>query len=132
MEKALELAFENYQDRYNRVLEINNILKNEFAKYEDVKINSPIDATPFILNISVSGVKATEFKENLEEYNVCVSIKSACTVTITPSRPVMTMTHDRKRAFSSWRISLSHLIKDEEINEFLRIFDKCYKEFKEV
>lgn len=132
MEKALKLAFENYQDRYNRVLEINNILKNEFAKYEDVKINSPIDATPFILNISVSGVKATEFKEKLEEYNVCVSIKSACTVTITPSRPVMTMTKDRKRAFSSWRISLSHLIKDEEINEFLRIFDKCYKEFKEV
>ena len=42
------------------------------------------------------------------------------------------MTRDRKRAFSSWRISLSHLIKDEEINEFLRIFDKCYKEFKEV
>ena len=115
MEKALELAFENYQDRYNRVLEINNILKNEFAKYEDVKINSPIDATPFILNISVSGVKATEFKEKLEEYNVCVSIKSACTVTITPSRPVMTMTKDRKRAFR-----ISQGIKGRRIYKFKR------------
>ena len=86
---------------------------------------------PFILNISVNGIKATDFKEKLEEYGVCVSIKSACTITITPSRIVMAMTHDRKRALSSWRISLSHLTTDEEIDEFLKIFDKCYKYFKE-
>ena len=44
----------------------------------------------------------------------------------------MSMTHDRKRALASWRISLSHLVTEEEINAFLDIFDKCYKEFKEV
>lgn len=42
----------------------------------------------------------------------------------------MAMTHDRKRAFASWRISLSHLVKKEEIYEFLEIFDKCYKSIK--
>jgi cysteine desulfurase len=39
----------------------------------------------------------------------------------------MAITHDRKRALSSWRISLSHLTTKEEINKFLEIFDKCYK-----
>lgn len=41
----------------------------------------------------------------------------------------MAMTHDRKRAFASWRISLSHLVKEEEIEKFLKIFDECYKSF---
>lgn len=73
--------------------------------------------------------KAIEFKQKLEEYGICISIKSACTVTITPSRIVMAMTHDRKRAFASWRISLSHLVKEEKIEKFLKIFDECYKSF---
>ena len=38
------------------------------------------------------------------------------------------MSRDRKNALSSWRISLSHLTTDEEITEFLQIFDRCYKE----
>jgi len=35
---------------------------------------------------------------------------------------------NRKRAFASWRISLNHLVKEEEINKFLKIFDKCYNQ----
>ena len=42
----------------------------------------------------------------------------------------MAMTHDKKRAISSWRISLSHLIEDEKIDKFLEIFDECYNYFK--
>ena len=107
--------------------------------YLDYAANTPVDKqvldvfneNPFILNISINGTKAVEFKNKLEEYGVCVSIKSACTVTITPSRIVMSMTHDRKRAFASWRISLSHLVEEDEIDRFLEIFEECYKSFKD-
>lgn len=132
LEKALEKVFEHFSERKNYVYSLNRKLREYLSKYEDVKINTISDENPFILNISVNGVKAVDFKNKLEEYGVCVSIKSACTVTITPSRIIMAMTHDRKRAISSWRISLSHLIKEEEIDEFLKIFDRCYKYFKEV
>ena len=130
-EKALELTFDNFKTRYEYVYKLNKKLRDSLSKYNDVKINTISNENPFILNISVNGVKATEFKNKLEEYGVCISIKSACTVTITPSRIVMSMTHDRKRAFASWRISLSHLIKEEEIDKFLEIFDECYKYFKD-
>lgn len=40
----------------------------------------------------------------------------------------MAMTHNKKRALASWRISLSHLTKEDEIEEFIEIFDKCYEE----
>ena len=129
LEKALELTFENFEKRYEYVEKLNKKIRDCLIKYEDVKINTISNENPYILNISVNGVKATEFKNKLEEYGVCISIKSACTVTITPSRIIMSMTHDRKRAFASWRISLSHIVKEEEIDKFLEIFDICYKSF---
>ena len=129
LEKALDITFKNFNERQKYVTKLNNKLREGLSKYKNVKINTKSNENPFILNISVTGVKATEFKNKLEDYGVCVSIKSACTVTITPSRIVLAMTHDRKRALASWRISLSHLVKEEEIYEFLNIFDKCYKYF---
>ena len=59
---------------------------------------------------------------------VCVSVKSACSVEGTPSKAVYAVSRDRKNALSSWRISLSHLTTNDEITEFLQIFDRCYKE----
>ena len=130
LEKALEITFEKFKERQNYVRNLNSKIRNAILKYDDVKINTILDENPYILNISVNNIKATEFKNKLEEYGICVSIKSACTVTITPSRIVMAMTHDRKRALSSWRISLSHLTKEEDITRFLEIFKKCYIYFK--
>lgn len=127
-EKALELTFDNFKERYEYVNNLNKKLRNKLLDYDNVKINTVSKNNPYILNVSVNGVKAVDFKKKLEEYGVCISIKSACTVTITPSRIVMAMTRDRKRAFASWRISLSHLVTEEDIDKFLEIFDKCYKE----
>ena len=126
MEKALELSLSHLAERYEYVFTLNKKLRDKLKEYTKVQINTPDEENPFILNLGVEGVRADEFKQELEKYGVCVSIKSACSVTISPSRPVMAITHDRKRAFSSWRISLSHLTTQEEIEAFFKIFDKCY------
>lgn len=130
LEKALSLAMTQLEDRRQKVTEMNLYLREKLVSYADVKINTNME-NPYILNISVMGVKAVDFKKKLEEYGVCISIKSACQVMLTPSRIVMAMTHDRKRAFAAWRISLSHLVKKEELEQFLEIFDQCYRYFKE-
>lgn len=127
LERALELTFDNFKKRYEYVNKLNEKLRSKLLSYDNVKINTVSKNNPYILNVSVNGIKAVDFKKKLEEYGVCISIKSACTVTITPSRIVMSMTHDRKRAFASWRISLSHLVTEKDIDKFLEIFDKCYK-----
>jgi cysteine desulfurase len=128
MEKAIEIAFDKLKERYEYVKKLSEYLRDNLKKYNLVQINTPSEENPFILNLGIKGVKAVDFKQKLEKYGVCISIKSACSVVISPSRPVMAITHDRKRALSSWRISLSHLTKMEEINDFLEIFDKCYGE----
>lgn len=131
LETAMKLAYKELETRKKYVTNLNTIIRNHLLKYNDVKVNTLSIENPYILNISVNGIKAVKFKEKLEEYGVCISIKSACTITITPSRIVMAMTHDRKRALSSWRISLSNLVTEEDIKRFLEIFDECYKFLKE-
>ena len=72
-------------------------------------------------------MKGTVFRQALAERNVCVPVKSACSVEGTPSKAVFAGSKDRKNALSSRRIGLSHLTTREELDEFLNIFDQCYK-----
>lgn len=128
IEKALRLALENQNERIAHVAALNRLLRAELAKYPKVRFNSPENAVPHILNLSVNGVKGTAFQQKLGKNDVCVSVKSACSVEGTPSRAVYAVSRDRKNALSSWRISLSHLTTEAEIAEFLQIFDRCYRE----
>ena len=130
LEKVLDITFNKFTKRYEYVKNLNEIIRNYFSKYKDVKINTLDTENPYILNISIDNIKAINFKEKLEEYGVCVSIKSACSVQTTPSRVVNSMFHDKKRAFGAFRISLSHLTSKDEIDSFLNIFDICYDKIK--
>lgn len=127
-ETALRLALENQKQRIAHVSELNGLLRAELSKYPKVRFNSPENAVPHILNLSVGGVKGTAFQRKLGECGVCVSVKSACSVEGTPSKAVYAVSRDRKNALYSWRISLSHLTTTEEVRDFLQIFDRCYKE----
>lgn len=128
-ETALALALEHQPERLAKVQELNARLRAALEKYPAVRINSPADAVPHILNLSVQGVKGTRFQQALGEKGVCVSVKSACSSDGTPSRAVFAVSRDRKNALSSWRISLSHLTQEKELSEFLQIFDRLYHEF---
>jgi cysteine desulfurase len=127
-EVALTKALENRSQRASYVAELNHKLRKALSAYPQVVINSPEGAVPHILNLSVEGVKGTAFQEALAQRGVCVSVKSACSTPGTPSKAVFAVSRNRKRAMSSWRISLSHLTTPEELEEFLKIFDACYKE----
>lgn len=127
METALRLAVENQAERAAYVKELNAKLRAALSHYPAVHINSPDNAVPHILDLSVKGVKGTAFQQVLAERDVCVSVKSACSVEGTPSKAVFAVSRDRKNALSSWRISLSHLTTQAELDGFLDIFDQCYK-----
>jgi len=127
IEKALTLALPNIEVRYDYVSLLNSKLRQALSKYSNITINSTHVSTPFVLNISIKGVKGLEFQQALEEYDIYVSTKSACSQPNTVSRPVYAITKDKKIALSTLRISLSHLTTMEELDVFLECFDKCYK-----
>lgn len=124
--KALEKSFHHMNEQIEYVSKLNQDLCNFFKKYPLVRINSTNRSLPHILNVSVKGVKSAEFQRRLEEQEVYVSTKSACSVPNTPSRAVYAVSKDRKNALSSWRISLSERTTLEEVEQFKQIFDVCY------
>ena len=130
-EAALSLALDSMDEHFEAVKELNTILRKKLSEYPKVVINSPNNAIPHILNLSVTGVKGVDFQRALSEKGVCVSVKSACSTDSLPSRAVFAVSRNRKNALNSWRISLSHLTTYDEINEFLNIFEDCYKELAE-
>lgn len=117
---ALEITLNEFDRRRNYVEKLNSGLRAELAKIPQVRINSPADAVPHIINISVSGIKGEQMRELMDERGICISVKSACSVPNTPSRAVFAVSRDRKNALRSFRVSLSHLTTEKEVGEFLK------------
>ena len=120
---ALNKAMRERERRFEHVLSLNRMLREELIR-RNVRIHSPLCAAPHILNIGVDGIKGTAFRDALDQYGICVSVKSACSVEVTPSRAVYAVTGNRRQALESFRISLSHQTTEEEIRAFLSALDK--------
>jgi len=125
---ALKLSFNEMDERLEVVKRTREYVLDGLKPFPLVRINSPIDGSPYILNISVSGIKGIDFQAALDRHGICVSVKSACSTDRAPSRPVMAISHDKKNALASWRISFCHLTTTREIDTFLSAFTQIYKE----
>lgn len=132
MAKAMRLVSNDLDKHYEYVSKLNKKIRDSLKKYPKVKVNSPVDALPYILNISVLGVKPESMQHALESDKVYVSTQTACSVKNAESSAVYALTHDHERSKSSIRISLSFKTTEEEIDEFLKIFDKHYNKLTKI
>lgn len=91
---------------YKIVKELNDYAKNKLLKIEGVTLNSPQNALPYVLNLSVGKVRSETMLHFLEEFDVFVSSGSAC-ARGKPSHVLGAMGISRERADSAIRISFS-------------------------
>ena len=129
-EKALDIAITNLEERYNYVKKLSDKIKNKLKEYNNIHINTTENSIPYTINFSIKGIKSLEIAEQLEKYDIFVSTKTSCCPIETPSKLVYALTKDKGLSTSSLRLSLSHLTKENEIDEFLRVFDIIYKEYE--
>ena len=125
--KALRLILKNMEENYRYVEHLNEEIKIFLEKFERVKINSNAMCVPHILNFSIIDVKPETMLHALEEDEIYISTKTACSSNGDYSKAVMALTKDEKRASSSIRVSLSHKTTEEDIKHFCECFEKCYK-----
>lgn len=126
MMRALELIVPNIDINYEHVKNLNSIILDKLKLYSDVHINSTLNSIPYIINFSLNNIKPETFVHAMEEYNIFISTRSACSSTNTMSNSVYAITKNRDYATHSIRVSLSYLSTIEEVNEFLRVFDIVY------
>ena len=123
--KALELVIPNIDKNYEYVSSLSRKIKDNLKKYDNIHINSTENSIPYIINFSVIGVKPETFIHTMEEEDIYLSTKSACS-TSDISLSVDSIYHNREISMSSIRISLSYKNTEEEIDKFIKAFDKLY------
>ena len=126
LEKALYLAYLDFNKKINYVKEISDDLKKFLSGYEGVTINNTEKSIPQIINFSILG--SDKILELLSDCGVFLSSKSACSNPDALSKSIMALYNVIVRAEESIRISLSYVTTKKEIRQFKKIFDVCYKE----
>ena len=97
------------------VKELNDYAKEKLLSLDGVYLNSPKNALPYVLNISVSGIRSETMLHHLEASDIFVSSGSACAKG-KKSHVLTALGLSPKRADSAIRISFSKLNTKEDID----------------
>lgn len=128
--KALRLAYVDFDKKNQHVLELHDCLINRLNSL-DVLINSNEFCLPYIVNISLKGIKPETMLHALEQDDIYISTQTACS-TGNYSLAVFAVTNDMEKASHSIRVSLSYLTTKEEIDIFVNSLEKHISELSSL
>ena len=128
--KALKLILPNVLDNYKYIGKLNKKICDKLKTYDRVHINSTKNSIVTTINFSLRGIKPETFVHALDEKEIYISTKSACSSSNSMSNSVYALTKDKELSNASLRISLSYLTTLEEVDKFLDVFDECYKKLE--
>ena len=128
IKKALEISLSNMENNNKYLKELNEYIKENLQKYDNVVINSKGKCIYNTINFSVRGVSSDIFSKKLEEKEIYISTKSACSSKNNVSKVVYALTKDEELSKSTLRVSISHLTTKQELTKFFEVFDEIYNE----
>jgi len=128
--KAMKLIIPNISENTKYVSKLNKKICNKLREYPSVHINSTENSIPYTINFSLKGIKPETFVHALDEREIYISTKSACSGTNSMSNSVYALTKDKELSNGSLRISLSYMTTEEEVDKFLSVFDECIKKLE--
>lgn len=114
---GLAAAVEGMNDisqSYEYVSGLRNVLLDNIRDMDNLFVNSPDNALPYILNVSLVGIPSEVLRNYLSDRGICVSTGSACSKGHR-SKVLTSMGFDPKRIDSAIRISFSRFNTKEEI-----------------
>lgn len=129
--KTLRLSLESMTKHTAYVTRLNQQLRKELGEMEEIEINSPVSASPYILNFSCKCMTSEILLNALNEHEIYVSAQSTCSSrTRRPSRVLQAMGYDEKKANRSIRVSFSHLNNETEIKLFIQTLKEIMNEYR--
>ena len=106
------------------------LLKDKNGSKTKVQINSPEDASPYILNFSLLDYQGAVIMRMLGEHDVIVGVGSACSAeSKSPSRVLKSMGFSDKVAYGSIRVSFSILNHPDDIDVFISKLQSVISEY---
>ncbi len=120
MAKSLRIGLEKLDENYAYVKGLKEYLIYNLKRIEGLKMNSPINASPYVLNIYFENKRGEVIMNALSSKGIYISTKSACSSKSKDySVSIYEMTKNDTVSKNSLRISLSHLTTIDELNIFI-------------
>lgn len=134
MAKALRLSMEAYERHSERLWELKERWFEALHNIDGIKIHTPVKySAPHIIHFSLDGLKSEVFVHELAKQQIFVSTTSACSSKKrAPSKTLLAMGVEPKRAESSIRISLSWENTLEEIPVVVRAMKEAIQKLQGV
>lgn len=121
----------NIERAYEMIEQLNAYARQRLLETSAVVINSPIDALPYILNVSVMGYRSETLLHFLEERDIYVSSGSACAKG-EGSYVLREMGLDRKRTDSALRISFSRENTKEDVDRLVSAITEATQKLRKA
>jgi len=128
--KTMKLIIPNVSDNIKYIKKLNKKICDKLKTYDRVHINSTENSIVNTINFSLRGIKPETFVHALDEREIYISTKSACSGANSMSNSVYALTKDKELSNGSLRISLSYMTTEEEVDKFLYVFDECYRKLE--
>lgn len=134
MVKALRMTLEKSNVGIAHMKKLQHILSEGLSRHDSIIIHTPQEkAAPHILNFSILNIKPEVMIHALEEKDIYISTKSACSSKQSETSRVLLASGIKENvAKYALRISLSYLNTEEEIQQFLDIFNNQLSALKQV
>jgi len=114
------------KESLSRLSDLRDYLVTELKKRDFVTINSPENALPYIVNLSLKGLRSETVLNFLSDMEIYVSSGSACSKG--HKSPVLTaMGLENDIIDSSLRVSMSRFTTKEQLDRFLEGIDTAVK-----
>ncbi|MFD1739323.1 cysteine desulfurase family protein [Bacillus salitolerans] len=134
MTKALRMTMDHQQNKIAHLTHLKNLLFQFVEKTEQTVLNTPKEwSAPHIINFSIPGAKPEVIVHALEEHQIYVSTKSACSSKQTSaSRILLEMGKDERVAESAIRISFSAETTIEEVKKCMAVIEDILQQNKVI
>lgn len=123
---AAAAALPNPEKTLKKVSQLKERLVSKLLQFDDVVINSPDNALPYVINLSVLGIRSEPMINFLSDMEIYVSAGSACSKGHR-SEALTALGISPDRIDSALRVSLSRFTTEEHIDMLVDGIDKCRK-----
>ena len=119
--KAVRLVIEGREGSFERIKRLFDYTVKKLEEIDGVRVNSTFtQQSPYIVNFCVNGVRGETMVHALEEHEVYISAKSACSSkSKQASHVLLALGFDEQVATESLRVSFAHDSTSDEVDKFL-------------
>lgn len=131
--KAIRLAEDQREALIQTLSAFTTALREMIQDYPGVVINSPVDASPHILNLAFPGVRGEVLVNAFSKQGIMISTTSACSSKHSNVNEVLkAMNISVSRILGSIRLSFDRHTTMQDIETFKAAFHQVYREVEEL